>query len=299
MTGGGPAFSKVIHDEIALYGFAGATVLAHIRFRCGTDGPGRFVADGIRWWEVSLADLGAELYVSKDVAQRAIKRLGNAVTAKRFGPPGDQTRAYHVAAYPTSQNAESHQLDLPERDSASASRPEREIAPGPTRYRTGTDAISHSLPLSGEAKEGGEGSGASGQSTDSLDAGELANSEPAAHDPGKPRDDLQPPLTQSRNNDHARVDTTAGTPPSPYCRRHPGGTQERCRDCGDARKLREAWDAEQSERANAERAAGLAAIEACPACDPNGFVELDTAAGTSVRRCDLHPSKADLPTVTP
>lgn len=151
MTGRGAAvpFVRVVPEEIGRYGFAGATFIAHIRYRCATDGPGRFVADGVRWWEVSLADLAAELHVSKDVAQRTIKRLGDAVTAKRFGPPRDQTRAYRVSVDGiglTTQNAESHRPDLSERDSA----------PTPTRNRTDPDAESRSVPISGESEEGEE-----------------------------------------------------------------------------------------------------------------------------------------------
>jgi hypothetical protein len=146
-------FVRVVPAEIEKYGFAGATFVAHIRYRCMTDGPGRFVVDGVRWWRVTLAELAAELHVSKDVAQRTMKRLGNAVAAKHFGEPWDQTRAYHVPAHDadlTTQDAKSHRLDHSERESAPA---ERDSAPDPTRNHTGPDAESRFVLLTREGEE--------------------------------------------------------------------------------------------------------------------------------------------------
>jgi hypothetical protein len=90
-----------------------------------------------------------------------------------------------------------------------------------------------------------------------------------------------------------------GGPPR-FCPKHPNDTNERCGACGKARKRREAWDAEQSGRREAIKADILAEIAACRHCDQNGFVTTTDADGVDhAERCTRHPSKLDLPTVTP
>lgn len=302
-------FVRVVPEEIERYGFAGAVFVAHIRFRCATDGPGRFVVDGVRWWRVTLADLAAELCVSKDVAQRTMKRLGDAVSAKRFGPPSDQTLAYRVAVAATCQNAESHRLDLPERGIAPVDNDRRDIASVPTRNRTGTDAISRSVPLLGEGEEGGR-SGRVDSSTTAATA--PANSEPATPEPDPFRDDPPEHFPEANNQpatpeydpfdypdddgpDGASADGDASpTPaelaaaaelpvhpddrpaftepePSRYCPDHPNDTDERCGACGDARRARKAWDERREAAAAAAKAGRRAWIAACRQCDPSGW----------------------------
>ena len=49
-----PPFIRVIPAEAERYGAAAAIVLAHIRYRGKSDGPGRVCdEDGTRWWRVS------------------------------------------------------------------------------------------------------------------------------------------------------------------------------------------------------------------------------------------------------
>ncbi|HWK19793.1 MAG TPA: hypothetical protein VNR37_03360 [Microbacteriaceae bacterium] len=40
-----------------------------------------------------------------------------------------------------------------------------------------------------------------------------------------------------------------GEPPAPFCSKHPGGTDDPCRACGNARRRRDEWDAEVRNRA--------------------------------------------------
>lgn len=69
-------------------------------------------------------------------------------------------------------------------------------------------------------------------------------------------------------------------PPPPHCSNHPGGTDEPCHACGDAREGRKRWDRANSERQRAEREAEqqealeakLAAVALCDICDPDGYV---------------------------
>lgn len=68
-------------------------------------------------------------------------------------------------------------------------------------------------------------------------------------------------------------------PPPPHCSNHPGGTNDPCRACGDAREARKRWDRAASERQRAQREAEqrvayeakLAAIALCELCDDDGY----------------------------
>ncbi|MBM4489450.1 hypothetical protein GS937_01460 [Rhodococcus hoagii] len=70
----------------------------------------------------------------------------------------------------------------------------------------------------------------------------------------------------------------SANPPSPNCSRHQGGTTVPCRACGDARAVRDRWDADERRRqseaqsAEARQRAELrrAAVEACGHCDDDG-----------------------------
>lgn len=78
--------------------------------------------------------------------------------------------------------------------------------------------------------------------------------------------------------------------PVGWCVRHPGGTAARCRPCGDARRAKEAWDAERVAAAKVARSSeahGFAharalAIADCGLCDADGQI------GTIV--CDHDPN---------
>nr|WP_139093977.1 hypothetical protein [Mycobacterium malmoense] len=142
-----PTFIRVVPDEIERYGFAGAVVLAHIRYRCESDGPDRFERAGFRWWRVSRRDLGHEVGASADTVKRALEKLGDAVvSANNSDRPEDQTRAYRPAddSDPlTCQKAKSPRSDLPEGEIATDL---GEIATPPGRNRHGTEAKSPSAP---------------------------------------------------------------------------------------------------------------------------------------------------------
>ena len=141
-----PPFVKVVPDEIEQYGFAGATVLAHLRFRCESEGPNRFERDGFRWWRISRRDFGDEIGVSADTVKRTLLKLGDAVVAaNNLDNPEDQTRAYRPADAGDAvncQKADSPQSDLPEGEIAED---RGEIAKVPGRNRQGTGAKSPSV----------------------------------------------------------------------------------------------------------------------------------------------------------
>lgn len=103
-----PPFFKVVPEEVERYGPAAAIVLAHIRYRCESDGPGRSVIDGERWWRVSVADLAAEVGLSVQPVRTALKALAGTVVAKRFSSD-DTTKAYRLAL----DGAECQPPDLP------------------------------------------------------------------------------------------------------------------------------------------------------------------------------------------
>lgn len=78
--------------------------------------------------------------------------------------------------------------------------------------------------------------------------------------------------------------------PTPFCDNHPGGTRSRCGDCANARRVFEAWEAQQGDRereaaeaAAADRSAIRAAIDDCDDCDDFGRLDDLTA-------CPNHPA---------
>ena len=48
---------------------------------------------------------------------------------------------------------------------------------------------------------------------------------------------VTPSLSQSQSHPEGASPTSAETPPSRYCKKHPNGTDESCRGCGDARRV--------------------------------------------------------------
>lgn len=233
MTAVAQRFIRVVPAEIGRHGFAGATVLALIRYRCATDGPGRFVAEGVRWWRASLADIAAELHVSRDVVKRTLKSLGDVVAAKNFESNGGRTLAYHVPAL-TSEMAKSPQADQRKGESATAI--------GRNRHDHGAE--SPFAPLYGEGGEGGEAAAA-------------GHTAPSAHFPGDQQTsewiDGDPEVFLDHCDEHRH---------DPY----PPG----CKRCERQRKRREAEAVAASEQAEAERAAVRRAIKDCDDCDDYG-----------------------------
>lgn len=67
--------------------------------------------------------------------------------------------------------------------------------------------------------------------------------------------------------------------PSEFCDRHPGGTRDRCGDCGNARRAANAWDQARTEQDNLdaiarvnERRQELDRLHRCKRCDPAGWL---------------------------
>lgn len=120
MTGTRPPFIRVVPGEVERHGLAAAVVLAHIRFRCETDGPPGLVyveIDGSRWWLVSRRELGHEVGLSADAVKRALAKLGSVVaSANNPDDYEDRKLAYRVPAVDDAligQKAESPRSDVP------------------------------------------------------------------------------------------------------------------------------------------------------------------------------------------
>ena len=89
-----PPFIQVVVAEIHTYGPAAAIVLAHIRYRCHTEGPGRIHRAGHRWWRVSQKDLSIEVGLSIKTVRKSLKDLQrSAIRANHFAPFNDQSLA--------------------------------------------------------------------------------------------------------------------------------------------------------------------------------------------------------------
>lgn len=96
-----------------------------------------------------------------------------------------------------------------------------------------------------------------------------------------------------RAHAHTRTREADAEQPSPHCPKHPDGTNDPCRPCGDARKHRADWDAEQlrarqiavSTEARTRADLRAQAITACNLCDDDGYA--------SGRPCDHDPDAAD------
>lgn len=75
-----------------------------------------------------------------------------------------------------------------------------------------------------------------------------------------------------------------GVEPSPFCSKHPKGTEAKCGGCQTARLRHAAWVKSEPERKRRAAAERRAVITGCPDCDENGM-QLDPATGLPVRRC--------------
>lgn len=99
-----PEFIRTIPAEVEQYGPAAAIVLAHIRFRCLTDGPDRIVHEDSRWWLVARRVMGREVGLTVRAVGIALERLGDRVSAKYLAGEGGQPWAYRVNDAETSRN---------------------------------------------------------------------------------------------------------------------------------------------------------------------------------------------------
>lgn len=239
-------FIKVVPAEVAQHGPAGAIVLAHIRYRCESDGPGRVHRDGHRWWRVSLTHLAAELGLSRDAVYRALKRLGGVVVAKHLEASDDRTMAYRVAAAcdaTTSQIAESRNGSTSDiAETQRSDRPYRDSAMGLSQVRDDHVANPrHALPIE-TLEKGGEAPGQPGAPAQPSPSPQSANSEP----PQWIRGPYGPRCTDPDHVDHP-------DPPD-------------CQGCKRARLAARADDAVQAEVEQQRRQAEAARIQHCPDC---------------------------------
>lgn len=99
-----PTFIRVVPDEIEQHGAAAAILLAHIRFRCQTDGPDRIVREDGRWWQVARRVMGQEVGLTARAVGIALERLGDRVSAKYLAGEGGQPWAYQVTEAESSSN---------------------------------------------------------------------------------------------------------------------------------------------------------------------------------------------------
>lgn len=90
-------------------------------------------------------------------------------------------------------------------------------------------------------------------------------------------------------NGHPGTTPAGDEPPSPFCDKHPTGTEARCGACGARRRARQAWDEQHAtdlaRAAQARRAAFWRDVEDCPDCDERGYLETDDG----LARCPRHP----------
>ncbi|CPR89962.1 Uncharacterised protein [Mycobacteroides abscessus] len=95
-------------------------------------------------------------------------------------------------------------------------------------------------------------------------------------DTAEPGENVSPGESRGPTPPHPLVvtssgDSPVGSRPAEHCPQHPGGTEQPCGACANARRNANTWDAQQLQAAADQRAAMLAAIHACPDCDPNGL----------------------------
>lgn len=252
------AFIRVVPEEVEQHGPAAAIVLAHIRFRCASDGPGRIERDGHRWWRVSYEDLGREIGLSAKAVRGAVRTLRGAVSAKHFPPLSNQSRAFRLAASAepsTSQKTERADADQPE------DREGRPSAPaGISKCPTGQLHLPHraSALLTGEVEEGGEAAGSHLAAAPALSSLQSANGKPTYH---------------PRCPDHRHVEY----PPA----------------CGGCRRAREADQVDAvtaEERDAAERAEQRRMRDNCDDCDEAGWVKNEDGTTAQPGRKCSHPN---------
>ena len=80
------------------------------------------------------------------------------------------------------------------------------------------------------------------------------------------------------------VTYSAAAEPSPFCPKHPNGTDDDCGRCGTARRRLETWKSQAKDRKAAELAERAALKAACTDCNSDGWVE--DMDGAPVRRCN-------------
>lgn len=107
---------------------------------------------------------------------------------------------------------------------------------------------------------------------------------PPTPEPQQPRNDRTSQPSANSNSERP-----AAVEPSPFCPRHPGGTDKPCKGCQQARERVEALTVGAEREHDAQRQAEADRRAACPDCD-HGFVDVydDDGNEVGVRKC-THP----------
>ncbi|TDO15005.1 hypothetical protein EV580_3145 [Mycobacterium sp. BK086] len=236
-------------------------MLAHIRYRCSTDGPGRVARDGQRWWRTSQSGIACEVGLSVKGVRTALRTLGEAVAAKHFPPLTDQSLAYRPAYtdnstdLPVADTGEvSNRADLPLAEIGVSVAATGEV---PRQNGHGTSPKMAPVPFGKNPEEGGEGGGVPRPPEPRPISPETANSN----------------RSRRRCPRHRHIVRDEDVPP-----------------CGGCRDASKAFAAEQREdkRLRAETEAN--ALKDCLMCDEGWVVgpdgkPIEPATRCSHRRC--------------
>lgn len=142
--------------------------------------------------------------------------------------------------------------------------------------------------LSAERRDTLSGQGTAGADRESLNDRVVVNErgereQPSTHNP-------QPEWGETATSPTDARATRNDAPPQ-HCSRHPGGTDQPCGACADARRAHAAWEEARMAAAKDRRASRAADREACPLCDENGM-RLDPDTKQPLGRC-YHTWQAD------
>ena len=89
-----------------------------------------------------------------------------------------------------------------------------------------------------------------------------------------PKDFAQGEGEGEREGEIEREGESASAPPAPFCSKHPGGTEDPCRACGNARRRRDAWDEAAKSKPTISTIGGAPADpNTCPhrSIEPSGY----------------------------
>ncbi|WP_236975245.1 MULTISPECIES: hypothetical protein [Mycobacterium] len=212
-------------DEVERYGAAAALVLAHIRYRCESNGPGRVTVAGVRWWRVSYSEFGSEVGLSGSAIRRALERLANSIEVAEHPPREDRRRSYKIASdqteYESDKPASCHNTNPADHvpnsyDGLSKS----------THPPVESDRCTTYRDLGEVTEEGGE--------APTVDAELVDEPTKAIEQTGK--------QLQRISGVPADLSSIPAEPPR-YCSRHmPAGTELSCGPCRDARHNYTRWE---------------------------------------------------------
>lgn len=239
-----PPFIRVLPDEAERYGPAAAIVLAHIRFRCESEGPGRIDRDGLRWWRVSRHNLGREVGLSVKVVRKALDGLSGVVAAKHFAPLSDQSLAYRPVVDDDALNcqkprrASAHQPEAPQ----GTDRAPMGISKSPAGHGTEPHRAS-ALPIR-ELEEEQEGGEAGVRAPGPLDVEFVSDS---ANAPSLQSESLHPtdPAGPGEVFDaEVVIEPESNVDPEPplFCDLHPNDTDGPCGPCASRRRAHDRWE---------------------------------------------------------